>query len=124
MDSSSATEGILENLRIERLLGSLCHNYYLTSPAGSSRGTTDSPWGTPYVMDTARHRLQTNMADIKDLMVDIAHASHHLDHLSKAVEANRLPKGLMVERRMMLVSADDETERDGKNRHGLIRWAT
>ncbi|KAL5517232.1 hypothetical protein EMCRGX_G002736 [Ephydatia muelleri] len=82
--------------------------------AGSSRGITDTPRGTPSVMDTARLKLQTNMADIKNMMTDIAHASHHVDHLSKAVESNRLPKGLTVEPRMMLVGANEDTEREWK----------
>ena len=42
-------------------------------------------------------------------MVDIAHASHHLDHLQKAEASGILPWGLKVEPRMMLVTADRAT---------------
>ena len=65
-------------------------------------------------MDTSRHRLQKGMTDIKNLMIDIAHASHHVDHLAKAVEAKKLPKSLTVEPRMMLLHADEEVEREWK----------
>ena len=61
-------------------------------------------------MDVARQKLQKHMADIKKYMIDIAHASHHLDHLTKAAATNKLPRGLTVEPRMMLVDAHDETE--------------
>ena len=36
--------------------------------------------------------------------------SHHLDHLTKAAEVNKLPKGLRAAPQMMLVDADSETE--------------
>ena len=114
MDSSVSFSAETENMRMERLLGSLCQNDIPITQAGSSRGITDTPRGTPSVMDTARLKLQTNMADIKNMMTDIAHASHHVDHLSKAVESNRLPKGLTVEPRMMLVGANEDTEREWK----------
>ena len=65
-------------------------------------------------MDTARNKLQTRMADVKKYMIDIAHASHHLDHLAKTVETNRLPRGLTVEPRMMLIDADEETAAEWK----------
>ena len=54
------------------------------------------------------------MADVKKYMIDIAHASHHLDHLAKTVETNRLPKGLTMEPRMMLIDADEETAAEWK----------
>eukprot|EP00731_Ephydatia_muelleri_P032709 Em0024g253a len=114
MDSSVSFSAETENMRMERLLGSLCQNDIPITQAGSSCGITDTPRGTPSVMDTARLKLQTNMADIKNMMTDIAHASHHVDHLSKAVESNRLPKGLTVEPRMMLVGANEDTEREWK----------
>lgn len=47
-------------------------------------------------------------------MIDIPHASHHIDHLANAVEANGLPKGLTVEPTMMLVQADEEVEIEWK----------
>ncbi|KAL5468990.1 hypothetical protein EMCRGX_G030153 [Ephydatia muelleri] len=100
---------------MERLLGSICQPLHHSSPTGSSRGTPDpTPRGTPCLMDTARNKLQTRMADVKKYMVDIAHASHHLDHLAKTVETNRLPKGLTVEPRMMLIDADEETAAEWK----------
>ena len=101
-------------MKMERLLGSLCRNDIPITQAGSSRGITDTPRGTPSVIDTARLKLQTNMADNKNMMTDIAHASHHVDHLSKVVESNRLPRGLTVEPRMMLVCANDNIEREWK----------
>ncbi|KAL5510836.1 hypothetical protein EMCRGX_G006443 [Ephydatia muelleri] len=70
-------------------------------------------------MDTARNKLQTRMADVKKYMIDIAHASHHLDHLAKTVETNRLPKGLTVEHRMMLIDADEETAAEWKEQTRL-----
>ena len=32
-------------------------------------------------MDAARQKLQKYMADVKKCLIDIAHASHHLDRL-------------------------------------------
>eukprot|EP00731_Ephydatia_muelleri_P005538 Em0002g1714a len=104
-----------ESMRMERLLGSICQPLHHSSPTGSSRGTPDpTPRGTPCLMDTARNKLQTKMADVKKYMIDIAHASHHLDHLAKTVETNRLPKGLTVEPCMMLIDADEETAAEWK----------
>ena len=74
---------------------------------------------TPSVMDVSRQKLQKLMADIKKYMIDIAHASHHLDHLTKAAATNKLPRGLTVEPRMMLVDADDETEAEWRNQTRL-----
>ncbi|KAL5510806.1 hypothetical protein EMCRGX_G006409 [Ephydatia muelleri] len=104
-----------ESMRMERLLGSICQPLHHSSPTRSSRGTPNpTPRGTPCLMDTARNKLQTRMADVKKYMIDIAHASHHLDHLAKTVETNRLPKGLTVEPRMMLIDADEETAAEWK----------
>ena len=104
-----------ESMRMERLLGSICQPMHHSSPTGSSRGTPNlTPRGTPSLMDTARNKLQTRMADMKKYMIDIAHASHHLDHLAKTVETNRLPKGLTMEPRMMLIDADEETAAEWK----------
>ena len=46
------------------------------------------------------------------MMVDIAHASHHLDYLQKAEATNTLLRGLKVEPRMMLVSEDKATSQE------------
>ena len=47
-------------------------------------------------------------------MLDIAHASHHLEYLQRAEATGNLPRGLSVEPRMMLVSADETTTRHWK----------
>ena len=70
-------------------------------------------------MDVARQKLQKHMADIKKYLIDITHASHHLDHLAKAVATNKLPRGLIVEPRMMLVDADDETKAEWREQTRL-----
>ena len=48
------------------------------------------------------------------MMTDIAHASHHLDFLRTAEETNTIPRGLVVEPRMMLVFADKSTADEWK----------
>ena len=99
MEVSVASPGFSfsnESMKMERLLGAIYKNDSHFSPAGGSRETPDTSRGTPSVMDTARKMLQTSMAEIKTLMLDIAHANHHLDHLGKPIETNKLPKGLTV----------------------------
>ena len=68
-------------------------------------------------MDAARQKLQKYMADVKKCLIDIAHASHHLDYLTKA--ANKLSRGLTVESRMILVDADEETEAERREQTRL-----
>ena len=79
-----------------------------------SRGTTRDPIRHGY-----RQKLQKHMADIKKYLIDIAHASHHLDYLTKAAASNKLPRGLTVEPRMMLVDADDEMEAEWREQTRL-----
>ena len=43
MDSSLSFSAETEDMRMERLLGSLCHNDIPITQAGSSRGITDTP---------------------------------------------------------------------------------
>ena len=43
-------------------------------------------------------------------MIDIAHASHHADYLSKAIELGNLVRGLLTAPKMMLMYADATTE--------------
>lgn len=42
-------------------------------------------------------------------MLNIAHASHHLEYLQRAEATGNLPRRLSVEPRVMLVSADETT---------------
>ena len=88
-------------------LGSISNSAHSSPQAGGIRD--DSSHGTPSLMDRHRKTIQTNMITIKNMMVDIAHASHHLDYLKKAETSNILPRGLKVEPRMMLVAADRAT---------------
>ena len=63
------------------LLGSISNSARSSPQAGGTRD--DSSRGTPSLMDRHRKTIQTNMITIKNMMVDIAHASHHLDYLKK-----------------------------------------
>ena len=65
-------------------------------------------------MDLYRKRVHTNMTLIRNMMIDIAHASHHLEFLRRAEATGILPRGLTVEPRMMLVFADETTTQEWK----------
>ena len=73
--------------------------------------------GTPSLMDTYNKKKGPIKHDprIKNMMTDIAHASHHLDFLRTAEETNSLPRGLVVEPRMMLVFADKSRRMEERN---------
>ena len=49
------------------------------------------------------------MTLIREKMIDIAHASHHMEYLKKAEKTSIFPRGLIVAQRMMLVGADTTT---------------
>ena len=86
------------------LLGSFQKPTWSSPQAGGTRDKADSSRGTPSSM---RAKVQSNMANIKIMMLDIA--SHHLEYLQRAEATGNLPRGLSVEPRMMPVSADETT---------------
>ena len=59
------------------------------------------------------------MTKIRNMMSDIAHASHHLEFLKRAEGTGMLPRGLTVEPRMMLVFADETTSAEWKEQTKL-----
>ena len=63
-------------------------------------------------MDIIKQLIQQNVEKMKKLMTAIAHASHHADHLSRAIELGNLPKGFSASPRMMLMFADDTTQKE------------
>ena len=65
-------------------------------------------------MDLYRKRVHTNMTLIRNMIIDIVHASHHLEFLRRAEATGILPRGLTVEPRMMLVFADETTTQEWK----------
>ncbi|KAL5515432.1 hypothetical protein EMCRGX_G000596 [Ephydatia muelleri] len=77
--------------------------------AGSTCDKADSSRGTPSSIDVHRAKVQSNMAHIRKMMLDIAYASHHLEYLQRAEATGTLPRGLSVEPKMMLVSTDKMT---------------
>eukprot|EP00731_Ephydatia_muelleri_P015004 Em0008g724a len=81
---------------------------------GGTRDEAESSRGTPSLMDLYRKRVHTNMTKIRNMMSDIAHASHHLEFLKRAEGTGMLPRGLTVEPRMMLVFADETTSAEWK----------
>ena len=95
-----------ETSRLAQLLGTIS----MTSTP--SRGITDSPRGTPPTMDSVKRNIQTNSEKIKCMMTDIAHASHHIDHLVRAAESGNLSRGLTVAPKIMLMYADRTTEEE------------
>eukprot|EP00731_Ephydatia_muelleri_P004555 Em0002g731a len=97
-------------MKMALLLGSFQKSTRSSRQAGGTHDKADSSRGTPSSMDAPRAKVQSNMANIKKLMLDIAHASHHLEYLQRAEATGNLPRGLSVKpRMMMLVSADETT---------------
>lgn len=70
----------------------------------------ESPHGTLSSMDVVKRSIQKNMEKMMRLMTDIAHASHHIGHLSKAVESGNPSRGLTMAPRKMLMHADNTIE--------------
>ena len=71
----------------------------------------DTAW---YPADHGYHKTTdtTKRGEDEKLMTAIAHASHHADHLSRAIESGNLPKGFSASPRMMLMFADDTTQKE------------
>ena len=74
---------------------------------------------------STRYLIQSNMTRIKN-MTDIADASHHLDLLRTAEETNTLPRGLVVEPRLVFAdksTADEWKEQTKRNTLGYMKVA-
>ena len=66
-------------------------------------------------MQTCREEIQDAAKTIKQNLVDIAHASHHIDFLNKAEASGRLPGGMNEGPKMMLWNADEETAQEWRD---------
>ena len=110
-DEEQGTTSMLQDeaILLEQLLDSISMKD-TPSCAECIRGVPESPQGTPPSMDETKRVIQQTVESIKELMIDIAQASHHADHLARAAELGVLSKGLSVVPRMMLMYADDITK--------------
>jgi len=101
-----------EKRRMAQILGHI--NQSTSIPSGCPRADDVSLRGTPSAMQALRHQVQNAMSTIKDRLIDIAHASHHLDYLKQAATSGKLPGGMKAEPKMMLWNAGDETIQEWK----------